>query len=95
MRDLILNCREVDEEWDHPPEEAGARKHCYRDSTGRCSVDKDSWFTYACIPGTLHYGLRPTDGHFEIIASSGMLGTDCAKGANIISQPIRPPRWNL
>ena len=75
LRYFILNCREVDHEWDHPPKEADARKHYHRDGSGRCSVDKDSWFTCACIPGTPHYGLRPTDGHFEILAPPGMLGT--------------------
>ncbi|KAL9041310.1 MAG: hypothetical protein Q9180_001361 [Flavoplaca navasiana] len=75
IRHFIVNCREVDEEWDNPPEEAESRKHCHRDGSGHCSVNQDSWFTCVCIQGTPHYGLRPTDGHFQIIAPPGMLGT--------------------
>ncbi|KAL9037174.1 MAG: hypothetical protein Q9180_003871 [Flavoplaca navasiana] len=74
-RDFILNCRDVDREWDHPPLEASARRHCHRDGSGTCSANKDMWFVCVCIPGNPHHGWRPTDGHFEIISPPMMLGS--------------------
>ncbi|KAL9641365.1 MAG: hypothetical protein Q9204_000060 [Flavoplaca sp. TL-2023a] len=74
-RDFILNCRDVDREWDSPPREASARRHCHRDGSGTCSANKDMWFVCVCIPGNPHHGWRPTDGHFEIISPPMMLGS--------------------
>lgn len=72
-RAIVLNRRDINEE--RKNDNDTHRRHCREDGSGSCKVDEDLWFRCLCIPNTPHHDWDPVDGHIEIIAPPGMLGT--------------------
>jgi len=70
---MVVIRQDINEEWKNDNDTY--RRHCRENGLDSCEIYKDPWFRCFCIPNTPHHDWDPVDGHIEIIAPPGMLGT--------------------